>query len=258
MSSESSLHLPGEQHILPTRDALFEQLAQTLISHARAAVNDRGVFHLALSGGSTPEPFYAMLVTDTRWRDFPWEHTHLWQVDERRVPQTDDKSNMKMIRESLTDHITIRSRQIHTMPVMEGDAADLYEKQLEEAFGVSRETGDAVPRLDFVLLGMGDDAHTASIFPHSPAVEIQDRWVYANEGEHVTPPPRLTLTYPLLNRARHLAVLLSGAKKAPTLERIAAQLQASGPDPANMPITGIQPESDATLAWYMDQDASGQ
>lgn len=254
---QTDLHLPGVQHVQPTRQDLFEQLAQNLMNAAMAAIQDRGVFHLALSGGSTPEPFYVMLVTDTRWRSLPWEKTHIWQVDERCVPETDEQSNIKMIRESMTNHITVRDRQVHAMPVMNDDAAVLYEKQLEEAFEVSRDAGDRPPRLDFVLLGMGDDAHTASIFPHSSAVDVHDAWVYANAGEHVTPPPRLTLTYPMLNRARHLAVLLSGEKKAVALKGVSEQLESKGPDPANMPITGIHPESDATLGWYMDQAAAG-
>ena len=128
------MHLPGDVHILPTRDAVFEQLGQTFEQRAREAIDQRGVFHLALSGGSTPEPFYALLVTDTRWRLFPWDKTHLWLVDERRVPESDDKSNFKMIRESLADHVVMRKRQIHPMPVMEDDPATLYEAALAEAF----------------------------------------------------------------------------------------------------------------------------
>ena len=254
----SKLNLPGKTHILANRDEVFEHLAQTLMQCATEAIEQRGVFHLALSGGSTPQPFYQMLVIDPRWRALPWADTHLWLVDERRVPETDEKSNFKMIRESLIDHVTLSPRQVHAMPVMQNDPAELYESQLAEAFGLSQISMDTVPRLDFMLLGMGDDAHTASIFPKSAGVEVHDRWVFVNAGEHVTPPDRVTLTYPVINAARHIAVLLCGKGKAQTLQAVSDQLISAGPDPTHMPITGVQPHADATLAWYLDQAATGQ
>src|SRR5690606_40064 len=141
-------------------------------------------FHLALSGGSTPEPFYMRLVTDPRYRAIPWEQTHLWIVDERRVPERDDRSNFKMIREALADHVPLRSRQRHPMPVLEADPAARYEAELRRVV----DPDARVPRLDFVVLGMGDDAHTASLFPHSPALEETQKLVAVNAGEYVTPP----------------------------------------------------------------------
>jgi len=229
-------------------DALFDVLAETLLSAAQQAVEQRGAFHLALSGGSTPQPFYMRLVIDPDLRNFPWHKTHLWIVDERRVPPEDDRCNYKMIRESLVDHIPIKSRLCHPMPVLSDDPTAEYEQTLREVFA-----SDDCPRLDFVLLGMGDDAHTASLFPRSSAIGVQDRWITVNEGENVTPPPRVTMTYPLLNTARELVVLATGQKKVAMIQKLR---KVNEPDPINLPITGIHP-ADGELTWFMDTDANG-
>lgn len=241
------LALTGKVVVQPTDDLLFDQLGHAMLDAALKAVKARGVFHVALSGGSTPEPFYVRLCTDPRFRLFPWQSTELWIVDERRVPDDDDKLNFKMIKEVLVDHVPIRKRNVHAMPVMEDNAQDLYETKLRQNLPSGK--------LDFVLLGMGDDGHTASIFPSSDAVNVQDRWIVANDGPHVTPPPRLTMTYPLLNAAYNIAVLATRAKKAPMLRQIERQLQTSGPDPQKFPITGIAP-TQGRLTWYLDAEAA--
>ena len=244
------LRLTGSVHVAPDADQLYDDLAATLLGLALESIDARGVFHIALSGGSTPEPFYHRLVTDPAVRHFPWDQTHLWIVDERRVPEDDDRNNYRMIRESLADPVPMKRRQLHPMPVMDGDPATLYEAELRQVFG-----SDDLPRLDFVLLGMGGDAHTASLFPHSDALDVTDRWIAVNEGDAVTPPPRVTMTYPLLNAARHLVALVTGAKKTDTLRQIEKQLEA-GPAPSEMPITGIAP-ADGDLVWYLDAAAAG-
>lgn len=241
------LTLTGKVVVKQTDDLLFDSLGNKMLEVALKAVKAKGVFHLALSGGSTPEPFYMQLCTDPQFRLFPWQQTHLWIVDERCVPDDDDKLNFKMIKDVLVDHVPLRKRQVHAMPVMDKAAADLYEKVLRECLPTGK--------LDFVLLGMGDDGHTASLFPGSEAVNEQDRWIVANDGPHVTPPPRLTMTYPLLNAAAHLAILATKAKKAPMLRLIEKQLHASGPDPAKYPITGIAP-TQGCLTWYLDAAAA--
>lgn len=248
-----TLQLPGSIHVSPTADALYDELAFALLQAASVAVADRGVFHLALSGGSTPEPFYMRLVMDPQFRTIPWQATHLWVVDERRVPQDDPRSNWLMIRQTLADHVPTPRRQRHPMPVDGDDPAGAYEAELRRVIGGSP------PRLDFVLLGMGDDAHTASLFPDSPALDAGDRLVALNDGPQVTPPPRITMTLPLINAARQVAVLVTGEKKASTLARVSDRM-ASGGDPASlfraMPITGVQP-TDGKLSWYLDAPAAG-
>lgn len=259
-----NLNLPGRTHVAPA-DVLFDDLAISLASSAAEAVKERGVFHVALSGGSTPEPFYMHLCIDPRYRSISWEKTHFWIVDERRVPENHEKSNIKMIRESLTDHLPIKKRQVHPMPVLQADPATAYIEEMERVFeslaaskaGATLETGETIPRLDWVLLGMGDDAHTASLFPQSPALKERTRWIANNDGPHVTPPDRVTMTYPLLNATRELAVLCIGAKKLPTLKRVSEQLRKHGVDTEHFPITGIKP-TDGRLTWYLDAAAAGE
>ncbi|MCX5658867.1 MAG: 6-phosphogluconolactonase [Planctomycetota bacterium] len=276
------LRLPGEVHVAPDADLLYDDLASAMLGSAIDAIGKRGVFHVALSGGKTPEPFLIRLVTDPRFRHIPWQHAHLWLVDERRVPYADDRSNWKMIKETLADHVPMKARQLHPMPVEGNDPAGEYEQELRRVFAkpayvappqpdeLARKASpatpapvkpapaaDPIPRLDFVLLGMGDDAHTASLFPGSPALAETQRLIVANEGPAVTPPPRVTMTYPLLNAARKLAVLVVGQKKNATLRRIDAQMKSGGPNPAAMPIMGVMP-TDGKLTWYLDAPASGR
>jgi 6-phosphogluconolactonase len=243
----SELRLWGEVKVRREPADVHEALADQLLAAALRAVEQRGVFHLALSGGSTPEPFYHLLVTDPSYRAIPWTSTHVWIVDERQVPEDDARSNLRMIRESLLDHVPMRKRQRHPMPVLSAGAADEYEAQLREVIG------SPTPVLDFVLLGMGDDCHTASLFPNSPAVDVTDRLVVANEGPAVTPPPRLTMTFPLLNAAREVAVLVIGGKKLPALQRVDAARTRR--DPRTLPITGIQPAG--SMTWHLDSAAAG-
>jgi len=256
---ESMLELPGRVHVEADRDAVFDALGAMLMDRAEQAVEARGAFHLALSGGSSPEPFYRHLVTDPQLRAFPWDSTHLWIVDERRVGEDDERSNMAMIRAALTDHVTIPARQIHPMPVLEDDPATRYESELAQHVPRDqREAGpsESPPVLDFVLLGMGGDGHTASLFPGSDAIEVTARWIAVNAGPAVTPPDRVTMTYPLINAARTVAALVLGEKKFEPLKRIEQQIASPGPAAHELPITGIQPAREP-LHWYLDAAATG-
>lgn len=245
------LALPGTIHIEADRDSVYDDLAYALLAQAVEALRERGVFHIALSGGSTPEPFYTRLVLDPRFRRMPWDLTHIWVVDERRVPPDDDRSNVEMIRESLTDHVDIDPEYVHAVPTQLGDPAAAYEAMLRQTLGDT----SGPPSLDFILLGMGDDMHTASLFPGSPALDENDRWIANNDGPKVTPPPRVTMTYPLLNAGRYVAALVTGGKKADALKKVAAITDAGGSDPQQAPITGIQPYR-GELHWYLDAEAA--
>ncbi len=246
----STLNLPGTVTVVDELDHLFEDMANLLLKTAHEAVSERGEFHLALSGGSTPEPFYIRLVTDPHFRAIPWDKTHVWIVDERQVPLDHEQCNFKMITESLLDHVTIPARQIHPMLATEEDAANLYETELRGCLPQGQ--------LDFVLLGMGDDAHTASLFPGSPALKVTDRWIAVNEGPAVTPPNRLTMTYPLLNNATLLVALVTGQKKAATLQTISQAMNTNEVDPNELPITGIDPDLfRGQLRWFLDAEAAG-
>ena len=259
------LQLPGTVTVSPDTETLFEKLGKALMASALAAVEQRGVYPMALSGGGTPEPFYVRLVTDPLFRGIPWSKTHLWIVDERCVPEDHEKSNIKMIREAMTDHAGIPSSQVHAMPVLADDPAGNYESEIAEAFGIQTPavgddgaySGD-YPKIDFILLGMGGDCHTASLFPESPAL-YATRWIDTNDGEKVVPPPRVTMTYPLINAARHVIVLAVGRGKTAALQRVADQRATGAPDLENIPISGINPAGPGggDLTWYLDEGAAG-
>ena len=250
-------HLLGRVRVADTLAALHEELAITLQRAAADAVARRQVFHLALSGGSSPEPFYRLLAAEPRRSGLPWAVTHVWLVDERLVPAGDLRSNFGMIERSFGGLDPANRPQMHPVQVDAADPATWYECEFREVAGeVARVTGaHTVPRLDFVLLGMGTDGHTASLFPGSPALGERQRLFARNDGPAVTPPPRLTMTYLLLNAAREIAVLCTGREKAATVRSIAAQLADDGPDPVHLPITGIRPASGA-LTWYLDAGAA--
>ncbi len=246
MTATPPLTLPGKTHVSPTLDSLHDGLIEALTHTARQAIDQRGMFHLALSGGSTPKPFYERLAEHSTSTPFPWEATHVWVVDERCVPEDDPRNNFRMIACCLTDRVAIAPHHLHPIPTLVDDPADAYEHELRTLFGF-----ETTPRLDFVLLGMGQDGHTASLFPHSPALDAHHKLVALNEGPHVTPPPRVTMTYRLLNAARQITVLVTGSTKAKTLRTVERKLHQSGPDPEALPITGIRP-TEGQVNWYLD------
>lgn len=257
-------NLRGTVVVRETADGLHDALGADLMLHAHNCVRTFGDFHLALSGGSTPMPFYQRLMIDPKFRDLPWPRTHLWVVDERRVPFEDDRSNYKHIHEIFGDHAGVPRSHVHPMPVMDPDPAGAYERALREALGW-REKGQ--DRLDFVLLGMGSDGHTASLFPRSPALleELRElaapngrkgagTLVRVNAGANVTPPDRVTMTLRLINASRFVAVLVTGEGKRSMIERVQAGFAGNGDGPADVPVLGLEPVG-GELRWYLDDAA---
>lgn len=249
--------LPGTVIVRPDAEDLHGALGADLLVHAYNCVRTFGDFHLALSGGSTPLPFYRRLMVDPMFRSLPWSRTHLWIVDERRVPEDDDQSNYKSIREYIVEHSDIPREQAHPMEAERDDADLRYERALREALGW-REKGQ--DRLDFVLLGMGSDGHTASLFPRSPALSGRGRMVVMNTGPTVTPPDRVTMTHGLINASRLIAVLVTGASKRETLRAVAARSRNSAEsgvalrDVEELPILGVSPLA-GVQRWYLDAAA---
>jgi 6-phosphogluconolactonase len=245
--SPSPPALPGEVIVRGDPEELHAALAADMIIHAQNCARKFGDFHLALSGGSTPLPFYTRLMLDPAYRDFPWRKTHIWIVDERRVPDDDERYNFKHIHDILGEHSGVPAEQIHPIPVLEKDADLQYESELRQTLAWREKGHD---RLDFVLLGMGNDGHTASLFPNSPALDAADRLVVINAGESVTPPDRVTMTYRLLNASRFIAVLVTGENKRATLARVEHQDATA----RELPILGIAPTG-GSLRWYIDAPA---
>ncbi len=246
--------LPGEVVMRPAREDVFDALAADLLIHAHNCVRTFGDVHLALSGGSTPLPFYQHLMIDPRYRDFPWRRTHIWLVDERRVPIDDDRSNTKNIAAYLDPaHSDIPKNNFHVFDWCADGIEARYTHDLQHTLAW-REKGQ--DRIDFALLGLGGDGHTASLFPNSPALAERERPICINAGPSVTPPDRVTMTFPLLNSARLIAFLALGESKREIIARVA---KASVPEPTDddvraLPCLGIRPAA-GTLRWYLDHTA---
>lgn len=228
-------------------EELIDAMAADLFFQSRACVRTFGDFHLALSGGSTPEPLYRRLMYDPNYRELPWKRTHLWVVDERRVPLDDPRSNFKMIRETLVEHSDIPREQVHPVEATEPDADTRYETELRDILGWREKGHD---RLDYVLLGMGADGHTASLFPRSPALEAADRLVVINAGPMVTPPDRVTMTLGLINASRFVGIMVTGEKKRAAAARVAAGSELV----EDLPVMGVRPVG-GELRWYLDRAA---
>lgn len=247
--------LGGQVVVRRDVESVIDAMAADLLFQAMACVRKFGDFHLALSGGSTPEPLYRRLMVDPLYRDLPWARTHVWIVDERRVPFDDERSNFKMIKEFIGDHSGIPRSQVHPMHATRETADTDYERELREHLGWREKGHD---RLDFVVLGMGADAHTASLFPGSPALTATGRLAVINAGPTVTPPDRVTMTFELLNASRFVGVMVTGEKKAATVARLEQAVAGGGGGATlgvgEMPILGVRPLA-GDMRWYLDAAA---
>ena len=196
--------------IFPDADAVAQEGAKVIAAEARAAVNARGRFILAVSGGHTPWQMLRALAT----KDVPWNDVNVVQVDERVAPAGDPDRNLTHLYESLLEHAPVRREQIYAMPVEAADletAAERYAETLEKIAG-------SPPVLDLVHLGLGPDGHTASLVPGDPVLNVSDRDVALTgmyQGRR-----RMTLTYPILNRARRILWLVTGKDKIAALPRL--------------------------------------
>jgi 6-phosphogluconolactonase len=247
---ESSLvgpPLPGGVIVAETADKLIDLVAAEMVVQAKACVREFGDFELALCGGSTPQPLYERLMYDPDCRQLPWRRTHLWLVDERAVPFDDSRSNFRLINETIVDHSGIPAEQVHPIMALSETADIDYESKLRDVLQW-RERGE--DRLDFVLLGMGADGHIASLFPFSDVLGESVHLVRRVTVPAADPPQRVTMTYPLINAARVVAVLVTGSQKAQTLQRV------SGGDDSReaLPIKGVRPVN-GELKWFLDAEA---
>ena len=230
----------------PDLDALSTAAAEQLVAVMTRALSERDRFTLALAGGSTPRPLYRRLAGPLRTR-IPWRRVHLFWGDERYVPRDDPASNYRMAREALLDDAPIPPENVHSMPTAPDDpaeAAAAYEATLRDVFPENA-------TFDLILLGLGSDGHTASLFPDDEQATADGAslpWVRAVEA-----PPRydvrtrLTLTLPAINRARHAFFLVAGAEKHDALDAVLHQR-----DPA-LPPTHVTPQGPCT--WFVDEAA---
>lgn len=238
----------AELMIFPDSQTLIEKALSQFIVIAQESIHERDVFSVSLSGGSTPAPLYRALASLENRDQLKWSQIHLFWGDERHVPPEHPDSNYRMVKESLLDAVPIPDENIHRVPAeMPLQAAALnYEGGLRAFF-----EGDW-PRFDLVLLGMGEDGHTASLFPHSPGLNEEQRWFIPNlaptRGEW-----RLTLTKNAINAARNIMVLVEGHAKADMLGKVLT----GSVNPKDKPIQLIEP-LDGGMIWLVDRKAASK
>ena len=225
---------------------LSRRAAEAVVGTINDAVRTSGTCSIVLSGGSTPRTLYGLLASQFRAR-VPWAHLHVFWEDERYVPREDPRSNYRMAREMLLDHVPCPPANIHPMPThfpsAEVAARD-YERTLRDHFVAER------PPFDLVLLGIGDDGHTASLFPGSLALAERTRWVVAAQAP-VEPQTRLTLTLPALTGAAAVHVLVTGATEGEALRHA---LEGAG-DWIKYPAAGIRLGTGSVI-WWADREAA--
>ena len=227
---------------------LLAQAGADIFLHAAlSAVKEMGRFAVAVSGGSTPRPMHRMLASKPYGSEVPWNKTSFFWVDERCVPVTDDSSNYGAARSDLLAKISIPPVQIHPMPaeMPPGDGAVEYQRVLSDFF---QSGGGQFPIFDLIYLGIGADGHTASLFPGQKALRETKRWVVAVKGG-IPNVDRLTLTFPILNRARQIVILVSGKGKAAILKTLFEDKERLLPAGKIKPLKG-------RLIWLVDQDAA--
>jgi 6-phosphogluconolactonase len=237
--------------IVPDAEALFRAAAEEFGRQADTATRTRGKFCVALAGGSTPKGLYALLASAATLRDtIPWRTTHVFWGDERTVPPDHVDSNYAMAAAALLSRVPIPSANIHRIRAEAADpqqAAQSYEDELRTYFNLAP---DQFPRFDLVLLGLGYDAHTASLFPHTAALDERQRLAVANRVD-ILRTTRITLTVPALNNANCVMFLVSGADKAQALKTVLEGPYASHHAPAQL----IRP-TQGHLIWMADRQAA--
>jgi 6-phosphogluconolactonase len=237
---------PPELKIVPDVEALYRAGADEFLRCAQQAITQRGRFCVALSGGNTPRGVYSLLAAAAN--HLAWEDVYIFFGDERSVPLDDPQSNYRMAKEALLSRVPVPATNVFRMPTEL--AADLvaqqYEDQVRRFFQLSE---SAWPHFDLIFLGLGEDGHTASLFPGSAALQENSRLVVANWVEKFQS-YRITFTYPVLNRAEEVVFLVSGESKSHVLQDILKQHPT-----AKYPAQSVQPQA-GRLLWIVDKAAA--
>jgi 6-phosphogluconolactonase len=246
---EIRLSTAKEIRILTTPQELFAAAAEEVVHRAGEAVTQHGRFTICLAGGSTPKSLYNLLASNARTA-LPWDRTFFFWGDERHVPPNSPDSNYRMAEEAMLSKIPVTAGNVFRIPTENPDAAaaaDTYEKMLQKFFQTS---AGGLPSFDLILLGMGPDGHTASLFPGTSALHEGSRLVVANWVEKLKT-HRITLTLPVLNAGRCVAFLVSGTDKAVVLKTV---LEGDAPG-EQYPAKLVRPE-DGELIWFLDRAAA--
>ncbi len=247
----ASIH--SDLRVFADAESLSRAAADLFARAASTAVAARGVFRVALAGGGTPKQLYTLLARTPYREGVPWSAVEFFWGDERPVSPAHSDSNFGMAHAALLTPLGIAKDRIHRMqgecPDLD-DAAEAYQTEMAHAFGVSADAKP--PAFDLILLGMGADGHTASLFPHSEALAEKERWVVANRVAALKT-ARLTLTYPVLNRARRVLFLVTGGDKAKALAAVREGLL----NIAQFPAQGVQPAG-GELLWFVNRAAAAE
>lgn len=236
--------MKAEQKILADAQTLIEAATEQFVASARAAIAKRGVFYVALAGGSTPKGLYQKLATSPYTEQLDWSRVHLFFGDERCVLPTHNDSNFKMASEAMIDHISIPQENVHRMPTEEGVAPDVaikYSRKMQEVMGEQP--------FDLVLLGLGPDGHIASLFPDTAALDVTETKttsLYVDKFDSW----RVTMTYPTINAARQVIVFIAGEAKSDIVKDITSGAV------EGLPVQRLAPQGE--YYWFMDAAAAGQ
>jgi 6-phosphogluconolactonase len=240
-----------EIRALTTPQELFAAAAEEVVRTTNEAIAQRGRFTIALAGGSTPKSLYNLLATNAR-NTLPWDHMFFFWGDERHVPPTDPESNYRMAEEAMLSKVPVPPGNVFRIKTENPDAAaaaEDYEQTIRKFFALGP---GQFPRFDLILLGMGPDGHTASLFPGTTALQEKTRLVVANWVDKMKT-HRISLTLPVLNAALCVTFLVSGTDKAPALKAVLEQDVPAEQYPAKL----IKP-SDGKLIWLIDRAAASQ
>jgi 6-phosphogluconolactonase len=231
--------------IFADAESLSRAAAAIFLEESKLAVQRHRRFDVVLCGGRTPQRTHEILARPPFQQQVPWAQTHVFWGDERCVPPDDPRSNEKWAREELLNHVPIPPEQIHPIRCQKSprDAAQAYESALRKIFA------GQLRQFDLIFLGLGTNGHTASLFPDTTVLEERSRWVaevYVKEQDMY----RVTLTVPIINNAKHIVFLVSGAEKAEVLHEVL-----EGPfTPHTLPAQLIQP-TNGTITWLVDKAA---
>lgn len=232
-------------------EEMSAECADTLLETALKYAREKKLFTLAVSGGTTPVKLFSLLAAKPFSDEFPWKNSHIFWVDERHVRQDAPENNFGTAVKTFLSKVPIPSENIHpvkTDNLPPAEAAALYEKELKKFF---RPENNSLPSIDLVLLGMGGDGHTASLFPYAASLDEKSRWVL-----DVPPPttalpalPRITLTYPLINNAKNIFFLIAGEERRKLAETF---LNSDIHDFHQYPADGIG--GDGNLTWFISRN----
>ena len=229
-----------------TKEETIAKAAKLFTSLADHAISERGCFHVVLAGGETPRQLYELLAQSSDCKNIPWSQVHVYWGDERCVPLDHQLSNQQMVRQSLLNHVNIPEENIHPIAYDESpeNMARNYERLMRSLFN------NKLPQFDLILLGIGEDGHTASLFPNTEVLTNQKDWVGVGYLA-MQDMRRITLTIPILNNAHNISFLVIGAKKALAVKTVLETINTAEPLPAQLikPVRG-------NVTWIIDQEAA--